>query len=341
MASQDAAVFVISLDFELYWGVRDHRTLAEYRGNLLGERQAIPEMLELFRRFDVHATWAAVGFLFFDNKRDMLAAVPARRPAYANSQLSPYPHLESVGADEESDPFHYGASLLRMIQATPGQEIATHTFSHYYCLEAGQTVEDFEADLGAAARSAQRFGVQLKSLVLPRNQWNAAYLEACRRAGIRAYRGNQRSFLYRAGDAASTGSPLRRALRLVDAYLPVVGLSAPSLADIAATGEPYDVPASRFLRPFAPNLAALEGRRLRRIEQEMSAAARAGGVYHLWWHPHNFGANTRENIGNLERLLRHFDLLRREHGMASLSMSEVAERVSTARERALAPAATL
>jgi peptidoglycan/xylan/chitin deacetylase (PgdA/CDA1 family) len=337
MPAGDKGLFVLSLDFELFWGVRDHRTLADYRENLLGVRQAIPQMLELFRRFDAHATWATVGLLFFENKQQMLAGLPSRQPAYANARLSPYPHLDLVGDDETADAIHFGASLIRLIQATPGQELATHTFGHYYCLEAGQTVEDFEADLAAARRAAQRFGVELKSLVFPRNQWNAAYLDACRRAGIRAYRGNQRSFVYEAGDTASSGSLVRRALRLTDAYLPVISLSAASLAEIAAGGEPYNVPASRFLRPYSAKFAALEGRRLRRIEQEMTAAARAGRVYHLWWHPHNFGANTRENLANLERLLRHFDALRREHGMASLSMGEIAERLSAT--PALAPAA--
>src|SRR3954471_23360091 len=99
---------VISLDFELHWGVRDHRSVADYRENLLGVRQAIPQMLELFRRYDVHATWATVGFLFFDNTKDLLAGLPERRPQYADPRLSPYAELESIGPDEAADPFHYG-----------------------------------------------------------------------------------------------------------------------------------------------------------------------------------------------------------------------------------------
>lgn len=36
--------FVISLDFELMWGVRDVQTKAGYGPNILGVRQAIPAM---------------------------------------------------------------------------------------------------------------------------------------------------------------------------------------------------------------------------------------------------------------------------------------------------------
>ena len=56
---------VISLDFELHWGVRDKRPVdGPYRENLLGAREAIPQMLDLFEEFGVAATWATVGFLF-------------------------------------------------------------------------------------------------------------------------------------------------------------------------------------------------------------------------------------------------------------------------------------
>jgi len=44
----DGAFFVVSLDFELLWGVRDKRTIADYGANMLGVRRAIPAILDLF-----------------------------------------------------------------------------------------------------------------------------------------------------------------------------------------------------------------------------------------------------------------------------------------------------
>ena len=58
---------VISLDFELFWGVADSRTVAGYRNNVEGEWNAIPRMLALFRQYGVRATWAAVGMLMCRN----------------------------------------------------------------------------------------------------------------------------------------------------------------------------------------------------------------------------------------------------------------------------------
>src|SRR6266487_5798938 len=56
---------VISLDFELLWGVRDKRTIADYGANILGVRRVIPALLDLFAERNIACTWATVGLLFF------------------------------------------------------------------------------------------------------------------------------------------------------------------------------------------------------------------------------------------------------------------------------------
>ena len=54
----------------------------------------------------------------------------------------------------------------------------------------------------------------------------------------------------------------------------------------------------------------------------MSAAARSGGDYHLWWHPHNFGADLQENIAFLSRILDRFGTLSHRYGMTSAHMAD-------------------
>src|SRR5690606_37691983 len=106
---------------------------------------------------------------------------------------------------------------IRQIAATPGQEIATHTLSHYYTLEEGQTLEAFEADLGAALEIASRHGIDIRSIVFPRNQYSSDHLDVCRQRGIRSYRGNPKSWAYEAtGKVGQT--KVRRAFRLADAH---------------------------------------------------------------------------------------------------------------------------
>ena len=213
-----------------------------------------------------------------------------------------------------------GCSLVKHIAETPRQEVASHTFSHYYCLEGGQTPSAFAADLAAARSAAARLGITLESLVFPRNQANQDYLTICREQGFKTVRGNPRSWLYAAADQDGE-TRLRRAARLVDSYLPIT-------SERTALRRPVDgladVPATMFLRPVSAPLKALEPLRLARLKRMMTAAAESGSVFHLWWHPHNFGRDTEANLDVLDCLLRHYRTLGDRFGMRSQTMAEAA-----------------
>ena len=56
----------------------------------------------------------------------------------------------------------------------------------------------------------------------------------------------------------------------------------------------------------------------------MLYAARHGLVYHLWWHPHNLGARTEENLAQLEEIFRYYTELKEKYGMQCLNMGEAA-----------------
>jgi hypothetical protein len=253
----------------------------------------------------------------------MLKGLPAVWPTYADPYLSPYQVLDEVGEDEARDPYHFGRSLLENIRATAGQEIASHTFCHYYCLERGQTLDQFRHDMRAAAQVAAAAGVTLQSLVFPRNQYNPEYLVVCRELGITSYRGNEQSWIYKERNEEQQ-SLYKRGARLLDAYVNLSGHHCHSLADVAGT-VPFNIPASRFLRPWSGRLRSLESLRLRRILAGMEHAARHGLLFHLWWHPHNFGVNLPQNMAVLRRIAEHYRQLQQRYGMQSLTMSEVAE----------------
>jgi peptidoglycan/xylan/chitin deacetylase (PgdA/CDA1 family) len=314
--------FVVSLDFELYWGVQDQRSIEDYGDNLRGARDVVPRLLERFAERGVRATWATVGMLFCESKEELLARLPERRPEYARPELATYSHLATVGADERTDPLHFAPSLIRQIADVEGQEVASHTFSHFYCLEPGQTKEDFDADLRAAVAVAQANGIDLRSIVFPRNQVNPHYLPACAAQGMTAYRGTQSGWMHSERDAHGE-TPVRRAARLVDAYVPISRGHARVLEPPGPAGM-VDVPATRFFRPVTRKLARLEPRKVERMLGEMEDAARTGAVYHLWWHPHNFGVDQDRHFAQLEAVLSRFSQLRAEGRMHSATMAEVA-----------------
>jgi peptidoglycan/xylan/chitin deacetylase (PgdA/CDA1 family) len=315
---------VISLDFELHWGVRDKPGILESYGDALaGARPAVGALLELFESFDVHATWATVGFLLARGRDEAQRYAPEARPRYADPALDPY--REPMGDDEAADALHFAPSLVDTILATPGQELATHTYSHFYCLEPGQDAEAFDADLSAAVRIAADRGVSTRSIVYPRNQHNPEYDAALVRNGIIAYRGNPRGSGWSAVTAAQ--QTLRaRVARAVDAYVPLYGHHTYAWSDLRRPGLPLcNVPASFFLR--LPSQPRLRARALARIRTSMEHAARNGRIVHLWWHPHNFGVDTSARLAALRDVLVWFAELRDRHGMRSLTMAEIATSV--------------
>jgi hypothetical protein len=313
--------FVISLDFELHWGVRDQYPLqGSYTANLEGARTAVPKMLELFEHYDIAATWATVGFLFARSKEELLSFYPKIKPSYTDKKYDPY--LEPLGNGEQDDPLHYAPSLIELIKNTPKQEIGTHTFSHYYCLEAGQTAEAFRDDLLSSIAIAKSWDIDIRSIIFPRNQVNPEYVKIMLETGITIYRDNEASWFYSAGATDEHSLP-KRAGRMIDTYVPLTAHNLGEWENIKRSNGLYNIPSSRFLRPYSPRLALLETLRLHRICQGITKAAKEKKIYHLWWHPHNFGIHQEENVAFLKKILEHVLMCRKKYGMQSLGMLEV------------------
>lgn len=315
-----AGIFTVSLDLELYWGVRDKRSIQDYEANLRGEREAIREMLATFDRHGVHATWATLGFIFFSDINELRAQLPLDTPTYRNSGLSPYPYIEAHQWGDD-DLYHFAPEVIEQIRRHPGQEIGTHTFSHYYCLEPGQTANAFRADLAAAIDTAKARGIEIRSLVFPRNQGNPEYLSLLDDLGIRCYRGNENAPFYTPRHQEQQNAWVR-GLRLLDAYINVTGHNTYSVEECARS-RPFNIPSSRFLRPYSPSVAWMDGLRLHRIKRAMRHAAIHHRLFHLWWHPHNFGAHIAENQRFLSQILSYYRKLQERYGMQSLNMGEV------------------
>ncbi|MCR4286022.1 MAG: polysaccharide deacetylase family protein [Candidatus Kaiserbacteria bacterium] len=325
---QEESYFVISLDFELFWGMFDKVTIPEYGERIQGEQTAIPRMLALFSEYGIHATWATVGMLMARNKDELLSLLPPRelQPTYEDMGVSSYRYIETmpIGRSEQDDTYHFGSTLVQKILATPHQEIGNHTFSHYYCIDGHKNSDEvFSADIDAFNRIAETYGVHATSIVFPRNQTSPEALHVCHEKGIRAYRGNENHFLYEARKDSSQ-SLFIRAFRLLDHY---TNISGHHTYTIEKRGDGIlNIPASRFLRPWSKTLSFLEPLRMRRIKNAMTHGAKHGEVFHLWWHPHNFGIDQEENFNNLTEILKHYKTLEEKYGMQSTSMSDLTKK---------------
>ena len=316
-----AGTFMVSLDFELFWGMLDVCPLEQYRDNVLGGKTAIPKLLRLFEKYGIHATWATVGFLFADNFEELSRFFPELRPGYEKPELNGYAWFDKIGSDEQTAPCFYAPGLLQQISATPGQEIGSHSFCHYYCREKGQTVEEFEADMRAARAIAESKGYDVTSVILPRNQCEPEYTDILRKVGFTAYRDEENDWIHE----KIKFRPLLRILRLMDVYFPLTGLGGyvPSCENGI-----WNLVGSRMYKPIFRKLEFLEKQKLRRIKRQMLHAAKNDLTFHLWWHPHNIGVRTEEHLQQLEELFQHYQQLRETYGMQSMNMGEAAQAYS-------------
>lgn len=316
---------LISLDFELYWGVRDKRSLESYEENLLGVWNAIPKILKLFEKHEIHATWSTVGLLFCKDINEANSIQPKIKPKYINQNLCPYKYIND---NKNLNPkFHFALDLIKEILLVPHQEISTHTFSHYYCLEKGQSLETFKEDINAAINIAKKYNIDLQTIIFPRNQWNPNYLIELEKLGIKAYRGNEKSWFYQSTED-SEQNLIRRFGRLIDTYVNLVGHQTYTL-DSCKNFKPFNFPSSRLLRPYSEKLSLLENLRARRIKKSMKYAAKNNEIFHLWWHPHNFGKNTDKNLEMLENILYEYRKLNSDYGMKSLNMLDLVNIINT------------
>lgn len=315
-------VFVISLDFEMMWGVKDIYTPEGYgMTNIKNVKRVIYSMLELFKTYNIRATFATVGLIMLNDKNEALANIPDLIPSYSNPVLSPYTDNYIDQIKEKDMDLYFAPSIVDMLKERNNIEICTHTFCHYNCYAPGQTVEQFEEDLKKAIEVAARNQIEVKSIVFPRNQVSNEYLAICVKYGIEAYRGNPDMFFSRTYNYFERMR--NRIGRLLDNYISFGGNTSYKFEKIDVDMMPVNICASRFFRPYNKKLFFLEPLAKRRIRNEMEYAAHHGEVYHLWWHPHNFGVNMDKNLEKLEYVLKCYKKCHEQYGMESYSMADL------------------
>ncbi|MDP2088183.1 MAG: polysaccharide deacetylase family protein [Flavobacteriaceae bacterium] len=309
-------VLVISLDFELMWGSFDHSAVPDKKQYFTNTLYALPKLLDSLVKNQMKATWATVGMLMNDNWDEWSSRMPSHLPTYHNQKLNSY-EFGFEQRKEGYEKFFFAPSFVRNIVQADNQELGTHTYAHYYCLEPGQNSTQFKADLELALKMAQKFEVPIRSLVFPKNQVNTQYLEECSKKGITTVRSNPNVWYWNMNTPETL---FKKIIRTSDAYIPLRSHSYPinSICNQPLTAQP----ASRFFRP-QHRFELLNRLRLDRIKNEIMEAAKKGHVYHLWWHPHNFGIDPKGSLKALEEIIWLFLYCKETYGMQSKMMKEI------------------
>ena len=321
MANQ--SILIISLDFELHWGRFDKADPLGTKKYYRNTQKTIPKILSIFETYQIQATWAAVGMLLAKNKNEWKSYSPELKPSYHNKELSAYEWYDKRRIYKKS---LFAPDLAEKIINTPGQELGSHTFAHYYTMEPGQSLEEFRADLTAAQQiTKDKFNISPKALVFPRNQCNPSYMAICKETGFEVVRSNPANWFWQDTHKETL---LKKIFRTADTLFPAGKKTSFPLSSLKEQpGQPLQIPSSRLLRSSFIKNRLFNEMRINRIKQEMTLAAKNGEIYHLWWHPHNFGHHPKENLSDLRSILNHFLKLNKQYGMQSKHMSGVADLV--------------
>lgn len=316
------SALVISLDFEMTWGCIEGWFPEGYgKTNIAQVPQVIDGLIKVFNKYGVHATFGAVGFMFRNNVQEITADMPELIPGYIDNSFQPYgKYLKQIS--EQNYNLYFCPDVIKKLSGAEGIEVGSHTYCHFYCDEPGQTIEEFEADTKMLVKMFDNFNLpRPKSIIFPRNQVSKPYLKICSKYGINIYRGLAPRFF---GTPKSKLDRLKkRVCRILDNYINIGGMSTISYDTLTVTGEYVNIPASRFVRPYSKKLAFLEWLQIYRMKKEMIHAAQKGEMYHIYWHPHNFGANMDKNFAMLEKVLLCYKECQMKYGMKSFTMAEM------------------
>lgn len=306
--------FIVSLDFELFWGLAgfNRQAILNYKENVSNAINALDEILKLFNKYQIKVSIAYVGGMSLSSAQEFLDNYSS--PEYENKELNIHTYIKKY-SDIIDDSLLVCSEYLKNLLNNRLVELGTHTFSHFYCLERGASVKDFAQDM----QNVMAHQNNVSTIIFPRNQVSQEYLQVCKYYGITHYRGFVEDWLYKAEPTKSHFS-LKGALRLIDSYLPISGNRTFFVKKDA--DEIKNVPGSLFLRPYSKKLSFLEPLKVKRIKYSMRYAAKNGKCFHLWWHPHNFGCNMQENLHNLEEICKYFTLLKTQFGYSSSFIKE-------------------
>lgn len=309
-------VCVISIDTELAWGLA-HRRDGATTHRFDQEREVIRRLLELFEHYEVPSTWAIVGHLFLERcstERDRPPHPDVLRPDYRWLNDDWF-DIDPV-SDITAAPHHYGADIVRQIQACPvPQEIANHSFSHMIMDDPGCSPDVLSSELAASKAAAQAHGVELRSFVYPRNA--CAHQDRLAAEGFATYRGRRPA-------PAFAGLPRwqRRVLGLVDRVRPLRGSAVwPEVDDCGLVNV-----AQTYL--FAPDV---KGRTMparlwaRFPAARVRQAATERSLCHLWFHPYNVTASPARAFAALDVICRTMANERDRGRLDLLTMAQVGE----------------
>jgi hypothetical protein len=173
--------FVFSLDTELGWGYfdKDHLRRVRFSADGSRERKSIVRLLDILDEFDISATWALVGHMFYKSC-EHCAICPIL------DWKGKYGSFEDVY--ETNNSLWYGADVIDTLLARgPRHEIAFHGYTHKVFDENTMSEDEARVELQEWLRLSERKQITPRTVVFPRNK--VGHLRLFEEFGFLCYRG--------------------------------------------------------------------------------------------------------------------------------------------------------
>jgi hypothetical protein len=304
-----AGKLIVSFDVELGWGSSGELTPRE-RERVKSARALLPELLETVRSTGSVATWAVTMAVLHEGPTAFNQFLNEQGESAFGSQIcQAYPHL--AGAPEA----YFYPELLSDLLHCPGQEVACHGYSHVVWDGLSGAEQWLDRELRLSQELAKRLGVQLLTLVFPKNRYSALSLAVARRHGFLGFRGDE--FVSESRELSLPALLLGRTRRFLGAF--GLGGSA-SRGTVRSEAGLLRVPGQRFLRLEDPSW--LRRAHLAHVRAELSALARRGEILHIWCHPENFTREPRVALSAFRGLLALGAELREAGLIENITMAE-------------------
>ncbi len=282
------ASFVISLDTELAWGRINDPELPFYLDQCLQASDIIKELLELFDGFEIPATWALVGRMFDEKGLE-----------YALSEFYPDIDLKELTADNvmhnnSNSAIRFNDVVDLIKRTTAEHEIASHSYNHVLF----DTLERDDAklaiqDIEMQKEAFKNVNVKPETIVFPQDKIGC--LDAFNQAGYKYFRGKLKEQKMDNGVVNKVNRQLAHVFPLrPECVLPQQHSSG--LYELK-TSLLYRIP-SRGIKRYT-SMQVLTNRAIIGIYH----AVESGMIFHLYFHPFNFGYRRKEHMRGLKRIL--------------------------------------
>lgn len=292
------ACVIISLDYEKKWGIHHlpHLSVGYDNGLAIESSIVVPNILAIFDRYELPATWATVGAIALSSSKEYFE-VCNMPPNYINKNFSINKEKLKAGVSESK---YFSAASVEMILSAKNQELATHGFSHIFSDEKYVSENDFLNDLKLSVDLFEnKFSHKVRSFVYPRNK--VLYQEKLSSFGITNYRAEYENI-------TNSNSLLKKGWDRINRF-------GNSFIEKSSQIEKKNYSlGTHFIRFDLPEY-------LWRIHVEKLFSSlsnlKDNQYLHLWWHPHNMVENHIERLSRLEDIARK---LRKECDQSSIEI---------------------